>query len=89
MLKHDWLVKEGVALDITLDSVVRKRMKQFAQLNRLKRMALMVVGQNLSPDEMAGAGWCAICSKLLYAAYVDHWNPAHQPVNTHPSVAIA
>ena len=32
ILKHDWLVKEGVARDITLDSVVFKRMKQFAQV---------------------------------------------------------
>lgn len=32
ILKHDWLVKEGVAYDISLDSVVLKRMKQFAQV---------------------------------------------------------
>lgn len=54
ILKHDWLVKEGVALDIALDSVVLKRMKGFAQMNKLKKMALMVVGQNLSPDELSG-----------------------------------
>lgn len=54
ILKHEWLMKEGVALDITLDSVVLARMKQFAQMNKLKKMALMVVGQNLSPDELAG-----------------------------------
>lgn len=54
VLKHDWLVKEGVAADLTLDSVVLKRMKQFAQMNKLKKMALMVVGQNLSADELAG-----------------------------------
>nr|QBB20011.1 putative calcium dependent protein kinase [Ettlia sp. YC001] len=54
ILKHDWLIKEGVALDIEMDSVVLKRMRQFAQMNKLKKMALMVVGQNLSPDEMSG-----------------------------------
>ncbi|GBF87688.1 calcium-dependent kinase [Raphidocelis subcapitata] len=54
ILKHDWLVKEGVALDISLDSVVLKRMRQFAQMNKLKKMALMVVGQSLAPDELAG-----------------------------------
>lgn len=54
ILKHDWLVKEGVALDIEMDSVVLRRMKQFAQMNKLKKMALMVVGQNLSPDELSG-----------------------------------
>ena len=32
--QHDWLVKEGVALDISLDSVVLKRMRQFAQVSR-------------------------------------------------------
>jgi calcium-dependent protein kinase len=55
ILKHDWLVKEGVALTAELDSVVLQRMRQFAQMNKLKKMALMVVGQNLSPDELSGA----------------------------------
>lgn len=54
ILKHDWLVKEGVALTAELDSVVLQRMRQFAQMNKLKKMALMVVGQNLSPDELSG-----------------------------------
>jgi calcium-dependent protein kinase len=54
ILKHDWLVKEGVASDTVLDSVVLKRMRQFAQMNKLKKMCLMVVGQHLSPDEIAG-----------------------------------
>lgn len=54
ILKHDWLVKEGVGYDISLDSVVLKRMKQFAQMNKLKKMALMVVGQNLNTDELQG-----------------------------------
>jgi calcium-dependent protein kinase len=54
ILKHDWLVKEGVALTEELDSVVLQRMRQFAQMNKLKKMALMVVGQNLSPDELSG-----------------------------------
>lgn len=54
ILKHDWLVKEGVALDIALDSVVLKRLKQFAQMNKLKKACLMVIGQHLTPDEIAG-----------------------------------
>jgi hypothetical protein len=49
-------VKEGVALDTPLDHVVLKRMRQFAQMNKLKKMALMVVGQNLSLDELSGEG---------------------------------
>jgi serine/threonine protein kinase len=40
-LKHDWLVKEGVALDISLDSVVLKRMRQFAQVRPRARGALL------------------------------------------------
>jgi len=54
ILRHEWLVKEGVALDTPLDHVVLKRMRQFAQMNRLKKMALMVVGQNLNLDELSG-----------------------------------
>ncbi|KIY96051.1 hypothetical protein MNEG_11913 [Monoraphidium neglectum] len=75
ILKHDWLVKEGVASDVKLDSVVLERMHRFAQasrlthkrcqallcnrprafnMNKLKKMALMVVGQSLSPDDVEG-----------------------------------
>ena len=57
ILRHEWLVKEGVALDTPLDHVVLKRMRQFAQMNRLKKMALMVVGQNLNLDELSGEQW--------------------------------
>jgi hypothetical protein len=39
ILKHDWLVKEGVAYDISLDSVVLKRMKQFAQVRAAEQPA--------------------------------------------------
>lgn len=54
ILKHDWLVKEGVALEVSLDAVVIARMKQFAQATKLKKMCLMVVGQNLSPEDITG-----------------------------------
>lgn len=54
ILQHEWLVKEGVALDISLDSVVLKRLKQFAQMNKLKKICLMVVGQHLTAEEIAG-----------------------------------
>lgn len=54
ILRHDWLVKEGAASDVVLDSVVLKRLRQFAQMNKLKKMCLMVVGQHLSPEEIAG-----------------------------------
>jgi calcium-dependent protein kinase len=72
ILKHPWLAEQGVANDAVLDSVVLKRLKQFAQMNKLKKMVLMVVGQNLSPDEIAG-GWawpvsikCCSCAECVY-----------------------
>lgn len=54
ILKHDWLVKEGAANDVLLDHVVLGRMKKFAGHNKLKKVCLMVVGQNLSTDEITG-----------------------------------
>jgi hypothetical protein len=54
VLRHDWLHKEGSQGDTQLDSVVLKRMRQFAQMNKLKKMCLMVVGQHLSLEEIAG-----------------------------------
>ncbi|GBF87955.1 calcium-dependent kinase [Raphidocelis subcapitata] len=44
ILQHEWLVKEGVATDVPLGNVTHK----------LKKMALMAVGQSLAPDELAG-----------------------------------
>jgi hypothetical protein len=35
-------------------------MKAFAQMNKLKKMAMMVVGQNLSPDDLKGALCCVV-----------------------------
>ena len=52
--KHRWLANEGVAFDNSLDSVVLKRLKNFSQMNKLKKMCMMVVGQNLTPEEIAG-----------------------------------
>lgn len=54
ILQHDWLLKEGVALDAPLDNVVLTRMRQFGQMNKLKKMCLMVVGSHLSLEEIGG-----------------------------------
>ncbi len=51
VLQCEWLARPG---DTPLDSVVVRRMKQFAQATKLKKMCLMVVGQCLSSDEIAG-----------------------------------
>ncbi|KAF5832485.1 hypothetical protein DUNSADRAFT_11607 [Dunaliella salina] len=54
ILKHEWLAKETSQSDTQLDSVVLKRLRHFAQMNKLKKMCLMVVGQHLSLEEIAG-----------------------------------
>lgn len=54
ILQHPWLSQEGAASDVELGSVVVDRIKKFAQMNKLKKMALMAVGQSLDPDELAG-----------------------------------
>lgn len=52
--QHPWLKMEGTAPDEPLDSVVLERMKGFAAMNKMKKMALMVVGQHLNPEEIKG-----------------------------------
>ncbi|WJX17803.1 Calcium-dependent protein kinase 25 [Trifolium repens] len=45
---------DGAAPDKPLDSAVLSRMKQFTAMNKLKKMALRVIAENLSEDEIAG-----------------------------------
>ncbi|KAL0317209.1 UNVERIFIED_CONTAM: Calcium-dependent protein kinase [Sesamum angustifolium] len=45
---------DGVAPDRPLDSAVLSRMKHFSAMNRLKKMALRVIAESLSEDEIAG-----------------------------------
>ncbi|KAM7251041.1 hypothetical protein ACFE04_022924 [Oxalis oulophora] len=51
VLEHPWL---GEASDKPLDSAVLSRMKQFRAMNKLKQMALKVIAQNLSSEEIQG-----------------------------------
>ena len=53
-LAHPWLVEQGVAPRHPLDNVVLRRLQRFAAMNKLKRAALLVMAQNLSPAELAG-----------------------------------
>ena len=53
-LSHPWLVEQGVAPRHPLDNVVLRRLQRFAAMNKLKRAALLVMAQNLSPAELAG-----------------------------------
>ncbi|AQK62480.1 calcium-dependent protein kinase 10 [Zea mays] len=54
VLRHPWVQVGGVAPDRPLDSAVLSRMKQFSAMNKLKKMALRVIAENLSEDEIAG-----------------------------------
>ncbi|KAJ4744732.1 Calcium-dependent protein kinase [Rhynchospora pubera] len=54
VLKHPWVQVDGVAPDKPLDSAVLSRMKQFTAMNKLKKMALRVIAEHLSEDEIAG-----------------------------------
>ncbi|EOY08541.1 hypothetical protein SCA6_002042 [Theobroma cacao] len=54
VLRHPWVQVDGVAPDKPLDSIVLSRMKQFSAMNKLKKMALRVIAQRLSEEEIAG-----------------------------------
>ncbi|XP_015061184.1 calcium-dependent protein kinase 2-like isoform X1 [Solanum pennellii] len=54
VLDHPWLKVGGVASDKPLDNAVLSRMKQFRAMNKLKRLALKVIAENLSADEIQG-----------------------------------
>ncbi|RRT43197.1 hypothetical protein B296_00056592 [Ensete ventricosum] len=45
---------DGVAPDQPLDSAVLSRLKQFSAMNKLKKMAIRVIAEHLSEDEIAG-----------------------------------
>lgn len=52
VLEHKWM--QGNVSDTQLDHVVVKRMKKFAAMNKLKKTAMMMIGQKLSPEEIEG-----------------------------------
>ncbi|KAL3523695.1 hypothetical protein ACH5RR_016529 [Cinchona calisaya] len=54
VLCHPWVQIDGVAPDKPLDSAVLSRMKQFSAMNKLKKMALRVIAETLSEEEIAG-----------------------------------
>ncbi|KAJ3672300.1 hypothetical protein LUZ60_007021 [Juncus effusus] len=53
VLRHPWIC-DGVAPDRELDPVVFSRLKQFSAMNKLKKMALRVIAESLSEEELAG-----------------------------------
>ncbi|TXG51995.1 hypothetical protein EZV62_021164 [Acer yangbiense] len=52
-LEHRWL-KDGEKPDKPIDSAVLKRLKQFSAMNKLKKLALKVIAENLSEEEIKG-----------------------------------
>nr|CAD1828090.1 unnamed protein product [Ananas comosus var. bracteatus] len=53
-LCHPWVRVDGVAPDKPLDSAVLTRLKQFSAMNKLKKMALRVIAESMSEEEIAG-----------------------------------
>ncbi|WOL02336.1 calcium-dependent protein kinase 24-like [Canna indica] len=54
VLCHPWIVDDRVAPDRPLDSAVLSRLKQFSAMNKLKKMALKVIAESLSEEEIGG-----------------------------------
>ncbi|GKV38815.1 hypothetical protein SLEP1_g46684 [Rubroshorea leprosula] len=53
VLEHAW-TKGGEASDKPIDSAVLSRMKQFRAMNKLKQLALKVIAESLSTEEIQG-----------------------------------
>ncbi|KAK9133424.1 hypothetical protein Scep_012952 [Stephania cephalantha] len=54
VLEHPWMREDGEASDKPIDSAVLSRMKQFRAMNKLKKLALKVIAENLSEEEIKG-----------------------------------
>jgi calcium-dependent protein kinase len=54
VLCHPWICEDGVAPDRPSDSAVQTRLKNFLAMNRLKKMAIRVIAESLSEEEIAG-----------------------------------
>ncbi|OIW06564.1 hypothetical protein TanjilG_03958 [Lupinus angustifolius] len=54
VLCHPWIVDDTVAPDKPLDSAVLTRLKHFSAMNKLKKMALRVIAERLSEEEIGG-----------------------------------
>ncbi|XP_043701294.1 calcium-dependent protein kinase 20-like [Telopea speciosissima] len=54
VLCHPWVQVDDVAPDKPLDSAVLTRLKQFSAMNKLKKLAIRVIAESLSEEEIAG-----------------------------------
>ncbi|GMI69841.1 calcium-dependent protein kinase 2 [Hibiscus trionum] len=51
---HSWIVDDRVSPDKPLESAVLSRLKQFSAMNKLKKLALRVIAERLSEEEIGG-----------------------------------
>ncbi|XP_073274126.1 calcium-dependent protein kinase 20-like [Primulina huaijiensis] len=54
VLCHPWLQVNSETPDKPLDSAVLSRLKQFSAMNKLKKIAIRVIAESLSEEEIAG-----------------------------------
>ncbi|XP_024401417.1 calcium-dependent protein kinase 26 [Physcomitrium patens] len=54
VLCHPWICEDGVAPDRPIDSAVQSRLKHFSAMNKLKKIAIRVIAESLSEEEIAG-----------------------------------
>ncbi|KAI3721910.1 hypothetical protein L2E82_32929 [Cichorium intybus] len=54
VLNHPWIQADGVAPDKPLDTAVLSRLKQFSAMNKIKKIAIKVIAESLSEEEIAG-----------------------------------
>ncbi|XP_021889068.1 calcium-dependent protein kinase 2-like [Carica papaya] len=54
VLEHPWMREGGEASDRPIGSAVLSRMKQFRAMNKLKKLALKVIAESLSEEEIQG-----------------------------------
>ncbi|KAL9262269.1 Calcium-dependent protein kinase 4-like protein [Drosera capensis] len=52
---HPWICENGVAPDRALDLAILSRLKNFSVMNKLKKMALRVIAESLSEEEITGS----------------------------------
>eukprot|EP00271_Cylindrocystis_brebissonii_P017026 TRINITY_DN424_c0_g3_i1.p1 TRINITY_DN424_c0_g3~~TRINITY_DN424_c0_g3_i1.p1 ORF type:complete len:520 (+),score=157.09 TRINITY_DN424_c0_g3_i1:245-1804(+) len=53
-LSHPWINEPGVAPDVPLDLAVSSRLKQFTSMAKLKKVAMQVIAESLTVEEIAG-----------------------------------
>ncbi|WZY80790.1 hypothetical protein YC2023_027174 [Brassica napus] len=54
VLEHPWIHKTNNAPNVSLGETVKARLKQFSAMNKLKTLALRVIADYMSVDELAG-----------------------------------